>query len=141
MLRAEQFSWRALKDYRAPLIATLGAHINDPIGVANHIPMVLNYNHGISTIYQPVHDGEKVTNIRQVQSGCWLIHDIDTALLVEFAGQFHPLAFAARKGTQGLAEGQVVHTHIATSLELLLYFFDRKQFLLLVHGHAQDISN
>src|SRR5947209_10507367 len=117
MLGAEEFSRCPLEDDHTALIAAFWTHINDPVCVANHIEMVLNHNHCVPAIYQPVHDGEQATNIRQVQPGRWLIHDIDTALLVEFAGQFNPLAFSARESAQGLAKGHVVQTHVATSLD------------------------
>src|SRR5581483_9945352 len=118
MLGAEEFSRCSLEDDPAALIAAFWTQINDPVCVANHIEMVLNHNHGIAAIDEPVHDGEQTTNIRQVQASCWLIHDIDTALLVQFAGQLNALALSAREGAQGLTEGQVVQTHIAQCLQL-----------------------
>src|SRR5215469_12155148 len=118
MLGAEEFSRCPLEDDLAALIASFWPQINDPVCVANHIEVVLNHNHRVPAIYQPVHEGEQATNIRQVQASCRLIHDINTALLVKFAGQFNALAFSAREGAHGLAEGQVVQTHIAQRLEL-----------------------
>jgi hypothetical protein len=49
---------RILEDDHAALIAAFWTHINDPVCVANHIEMVLNHDHRVSTIYDPVHDGE-----------------------------------------------------------------------------------
>ena len=133
---AEQFSRCPLEDDPAALIATFWTHINDPVGIADYIEMMLDHNHGVAGIYQPVHDGEQATNIRQVQPGRRFIHDVDTAPLVKFAGQFNPLAFSTREGAHGLAEGQVVQTHIAQRLELGLYLFDGEKFQRLANGHA-----
>src|SRR6266851_303382 len=141
MLGAEEFSRCPLEDDHAALIAAFWTHINDPVGVANHIEMVLNHHHGVAAIDQPVHDGEQATNIRQVQPGRWLIHDIDTALLVQFAGQFHALAFSARERAQGLAQRQVVQTNITHRLKFWQHFFDGKKLQGLMDRHAQDISN
>src|SRR5258708_7401021 len=138
---AEEFSPGPLEDDPAALIAAFWPHINDPVGVANHIEMVLNRHHGVPAIYQPVHDGEQATNIRQVQPSRWLIHDIDTALLVKFSSQLHSLAFSAREGAQGLAQRQVVQTHITHRLKFWQHFFDGKKLQGLMDRHAQDISN
>ena len=59
MLGVEQFSRCTLEDDRAALIAAFWTHINDPVGVANHIQVVLNHNHRVAAIDQPVHDGEQ----------------------------------------------------------------------------------
>src|SRR5437879_13912810 len=93
MLGAEEVSRCPLEDDHAALIAAFWTHINDPVGVANHIEMVLNHHHGVPAIDQPVHDGEQANNIRQVKASCRLIDDIDTAMLVKFACRFNSFAF------------------------------------------------
>src|SRR5438270_7400841 len=136
----EQFSWGALKDYRSALVAAPGTHVDDPVGVTNHIPVVLNHHYRIPTIYQSIHDGQKVTDIRHVQPCRRLIQDVNAALLVQFAGQFDALAFATGEGTERLAEGQVVQSHIAHRLQPCPHLFDLEKLQCLLNGHSQHIS-
>jgi hypothetical protein len=62
---AEEFSRCPLEDDHAALIAAFWTHINDPVGIANHIEMVLDHNHCVPAIDQTIQDSEQATNIRR----------------------------------------------------------------------------
>jgi phosphoglycolate phosphatase len=47
---------RALEYYSATLVAALGAHVDDPIGVLDNRQVVLDDNHRISGVHQPIDD-------------------------------------------------------------------------------------
>ena len=57
-------------------------------------------------------------DVRHVQAGGRLVHHVDAALLVQFAGQLDALAFAARQRAQRLPERQVIQPHVAHRLQL-----------------------
>jgi hypothetical protein len=91
----EQVARGPLEENGAALVAAFGSHVDDPVGVANDIEVVLDDDDGVAAIDQAAHDGEQATDVREVQAGGGLVHDIDAASLVEFAGDFDALALAA----------------------------------------------
>jgi hypothetical protein len=56
VLRVEELFWRAFKDDISALAASLRDHINDPIGIAINALIILNDNHCIACIDEPVKD-------------------------------------------------------------------------------------
>ena len=97
MLCAKKLFWRALEHHFPALAAAFRAHVDDPIGIFDHIQVVLDDDDRVAGIDQPVHDGQQVADIRHVQAGGRLVHHIDAALFVQFAGELDALAFAARQ--------------------------------------------
>src|SRR5579859_3452996 len=80
-----------------------------------------------------------------MQASGRLIHDIDTALLVEFAGQLDALAFAAGECTQRLTECQVVKSDVTQGLQfahdVFRHLFGVKKIQGFPDGHVQDIGD
>ena len=67
---------------------------------------------------------QQMADIRHVQAGGRLVHDVDAALFVQFAGELDALAFAARKRAQRLTERQIVQPHIAHGLQFAHDFLE-----------------
>ena len=93
---AKKLLWRTLKDDLPALVAPFRSHINDPIGVLDDIQIMLDHDHGVACIHQPVDDLQQMTNIRHVQASGRLVHNINTAFLVQLSGELDALAFATR---------------------------------------------
>lgn len=94
----------AFEYHLAPVAATFRTQVDDPIGVAHHIHVVLDDDHRISAVHQLVYYVEQLGGIRLVHAGGGLVHDVDTPLLVELAGQLDALALASRERVEGLTE-------------------------------------
>src|SRR5690349_16832008 len=58
-----QIAGSPLEDDRTALMAAFGSHVDDPVGVANHIEMVLNHDHRIAAIDQAIHNGEQPIDV------------------------------------------------------------------------------
>lgn len=76
-------------------MAAFGPHIDDPVGVANDVEVVLDDNDGVASIDQAVHNGEHTPDVREMQTGGGLVQDVDAAPFVEIAGKFDALALTA----------------------------------------------
>ena len=70
----------------------------------------------VACVHEAVDDLHEMTNIRHVQTCGRFIHDVDAALLVQLAGKFDALTFAARKRAQGLTKSKIIQAHIAHGL-------------------------
>ena len=77
------------------LAAAFRTHVDDPIGVFDDVQIMLDDDHRVACIHQTIDDFQQVTDIRHVQARGRLVHHVDAALLVQFAGKLDALAFAA----------------------------------------------
>ena len=106
----------AFKHHFASFAAPFGSHVDDPIGVADHIQVMLDHDHRVAGVDQPVHHRQQVTDVRHVQAGGRLVHHIDAALFMQLTCQFNALTFAAGKRTERLAQGEIIQPDIAQRL-------------------------
>src|ERR1700712_1245026 len=91
-----------------------GPEINDPVRVADDVEVVFDHDDSVVGGDEPVQDAEKAGDVSGVQSGGGFVEDVErlAAGLVQFGSEFNPLAFAARQGVKGLAEGQVAKSDV-----------------------------
>ncbi len=113
---------RAMRDDASAVFSTLRAEINDPIGIADHIQIVLDDDDGVSQVGQPVEHVEQLAHIVEVQAGGWLVQQVKRfagLALAQFRGQLDALGFAAGKRDGGLAEMDVAQPNIHQRLQFL----------------------
>ena len=61
-----------------------GPEIDNPIGRLDDIEIVLDHEHGIATINQFVQHIQEDAHILEVQSGCWLIQNVQRTTVITF---------------------------------------------------------
>ena len=108
------------KDHPAALVPALGTHINNPVRARNHVEIVLDHNHRVAALHQPVQNFQKVRNVRHVQPRRRLVQHIDAPFLVQLARQLDALAFPARQRAQRLPQRQIVQPHVEERLHFRL---------------------
>jgi len=84
----------------AAVFSTLRAEVNNPIGVANYVHVVLDDDDGIAQVGETVQHLEQLFDIIKVQTGCGLIEQIEGLAglpLAQFPSQLDALGFAAGK--------------------------------------------
>ena len=92
------------KTIRAAVVAGAGAEVDDPVGVRHHRLVVLDDDHRLAGVDQPVEQAEQLLDVGEVQAGGRLVEDVDAALLAHVGGQLEPLPLAAGQRGQRLAE-------------------------------------
>src|SRR5882724_8815757 len=113
----------ALGDDAAAAFAAFGAEVDDPVGLLDDVEVVLDDEHGVAKIDQPLEDIEELSNVVEVQAGGGLVENVERAAGLAFrklAGQFDALGLAAGKSGCGLAEGDVAESDFHERGELLL---------------------
>src|SRR5882762_2941595 len=101
----------------------LGAEVDDPVGLLDHVEVVLDDEHGVAEIDEALQDVEELSNVVEVEAGGGLVEDVERAAGLAFrklAGELDALGFAAGKSGCGLAEGDVAETDFDQRGELLL---------------------
>ena len=76
----------------AALITAIRSKINDPVGTADHIEVVLDYEDRIALIHQALHHINQLAYIKKTQAGSGLVDWVEGLAggpLGEFVAQLH----------------------------------------------------
>ena len=98
LLGARDKFGRALGDDAAAAFAALGAQVDDPVGLLDHVEVVLDDQHGIAERNQALQHIEEFAHVVEMQPGGRLVENVERAAglaLGKLAGQLDALGFAA----------------------------------------------
>ena len=70
---------RALDDDPAAAVAALGPEVDDPVGRLDHVEVVLDHEHGVAGVDEPLQHAEQPAHVLEVQAGGRLVEDVDRA--------------------------------------------------------------
>src|SRR5207245_1755584 len=111
---------RALRDDAPAAVAALGPEVDDPVGGLDDVEVVLDDDHRVARIAQPLQHTEQHLDVVEVQAGGRLIQYVERAAgvaLAELERELHALRFAAGERGGGLPEAYVAETDIDQRLE------------------------
>ena len=120
---ARDFLGPALGDQVAAIFAAFGAEVDDPVGVADDVEIVLDDDDGVAEVGEAVEHLEQLADVVEVQAGGGLVEEVERAAglpLGELAGELHALRFAAGERGGALAEVDVAEADVDERLQLLL---------------------
>ena len=112
----------AFGDDAAAALAAFGAEVDDPVGVADDVEVVLDDDDGVAEVGEAVQDFEELADVVEVEAGGGLVEEVEGAAglaLGELAGELHALGFAAGERGGGLAEVDVAEADVDEGLEFL----------------------
>ena len=101
-------------------VAPFGSHVDDPVGRAHHIQVVLDDHHGIAAVDQAVENFEELAGVLEVEAGGGFVEDVHRAAGSPFAqlgGELDPLSLATGQSWGRLAETDVPQPHVVDGLE------------------------
>ena len=101
-----------VKTIRPPSWPGARAEVDDPVGVRHDRLVVLDDDHRVAGVDQPVEQAEQLVDVGQVQAGGGLVQHVVGGLLGHVDGQLEPLAFAAGQRGQRLAEAEVAEADV-----------------------------
>ena len=120
----------ALADEAAAVFAAFGAEVEDPVGVADDVEVVLDDDDGVAEVGEAVQDFEELADVVEVEAGGGLVEQVEGAAglaLGELAGQLHALGFAAGERGGALAEVDVAEADVDQGLQLLADLAGRRR--------------
>src|SRR5277367_5011265 len=112
----------AFGDDLAAVFAAFRTKVDDPVGIAHDVEVVLDDDDGVAEIGEAVEHLEQPANVIEVEPCGRLVEQVEGAAglaLGEFAGQLHALRLPAREGRRGLPEMNVTEANIDEGLQLL----------------------
>src|SRR5580658_6829017 len=114
--------WASLTYQAASVFAAFGAQVQDPVGVADDVEIVLDDDDGVAEVGEAVEDFEELADVVEVETGGGLVEEIEGAAGLAFGkltGELHALGLAAREGGGGLAEMDVTEADVDEGFEFL----------------------
>src|SRR5579864_28255 len=113
---------RPLGDDSSAVFATFRAEVDDPIGISDHIKIVLDDDDRVPKIREPVQHIKQLANIIEVQACRRLVKKIERAPglpLAQFPRQLDPLSLAAGERYRRLPQRQISQSNSDHSLKFL----------------------
>src|SRR5579872_4666434 len=105
----------ALGDDASTVFAAFRTEIDQPVGVANHVEIVLDDHDTIAEVGETMQHVEQFFDVVEVQAGGGFVEQIQSLAglaLAQLASQLDALRFAARQRDSRLAEMNVAETYI-----------------------------
>lgn len=131
---------RALRHHLAAVLAGARAHVDHPIGAADHVLVVLDHDDAVAQVAQVLQGADQPVVVALVQADGWLVQHIHDAgqARADLAGQPDALGFAARDRIGAAIQRQVVQADIVQEAETGLDLaHDALRDLLLGAGQLQ----
>src|SRR4051794_19123928 len=74
---------RALEDDPAAVVARARAEVDDPVGVRHDRLVVLDHDHRLAGVHEPVEQAEQLRDVGEVEAGGRLVEDVDPAFVAQ----------------------------------------------------------
>ena len=105
----------------AAVLPCAGADIEDVVGLAHGVFVVLDDEDGIAEVAQAFERGDETLVVALVQADRWLVEDVQDAAQAgtDLGGEADALAFAAGEGGGGAVEREVAEANVDEELEPL----------------------
>jgi ABC-type lipopolysaccharide export system ATPase subunit len=106
-------------DDLAPGLAALGAQVDDPVRLLDHVEVVLDHDHRVTGVDESLERLEQLVDVGEMQPGRRLVENVERLArrdLAELGCELHPLCLAARQRRRRLAELDVVEADVVQGL-------------------------
>ena len=117
---------RALGDDVAAVLTRSRPHVDEPVGGAHHLLVVLDDEHGVAEILQPLERPDQLAVVALVQSDRRLVEDVEDAdeLRADLGREPEPLRLAAGERLRGAVELEVADADVVEEGEPLADLLD-----------------
>ncbi len=128
-----------------PGVPPFGAEVDDPVGGADDVEVVLDDDQRVAQVGQAVEDAQEVLDVGEVQAGGRLVEDVEGPAgghAAQLGGELHALGLAAGEGRAGLAERDVAEAGVVQGLQASQDFRDRvEEGDGLIDPHFQHVAD
>ena len=133
----------ALGDDAAAGLATAGPHVDDVVGVGDHVQVVLDDHDGGAVLDELLQHADERFHVERVQPDGGLVEDEEGVVLAaaHLAGELQALGFAAGKRWRGLAQSEVAQAQIVQDLQLVPHLLQvGERGKRLVNGESEHLG-
>ena len=112
---------RALGDNLPAVLAGAGPHVHEPVGRAHHLLVVLDDEHGVAEVPEPLEGRDQTPVVPLVEADRRLVEDVEDAdqLRPDLRRQPEPLRLAARERARCTVEVEIADADVVEEREPL----------------------
>ena len=117
---------RPLGDDVAAVLARARPHVDEPVGAAHHLLVVLDDEDGVAEVAEPLERPDQPVVVALVQPDRGLVEDVEDAdeLRADLGREPEPLRLAARERRRGAVEREVADADVVEEAEPLADLLD-----------------
>ena len=110
----------------AAVLARARAHVDEPVGAAHHLLVVLDDEHGVAEVAQPLERADQLVVVALVQADRRLVEDVEHAdeLRADLRREPEPLRLAARERRRRAVELEVADADVVEERQPLADLLD-----------------
>src|SRR5882672_1498421 len=150
---AHELLRRALRHDPSAAVAALGSQVDDPVGFREHVQVVLDDEHAVAGVHEPVQHAHELLDVRDVQADRRLVEHVERGLgrpraqrlgahLRELGYELHALRLAAGQSRALLAEREIAQADVAEQRERVADLGMRgEEHGGLVDGHHEHVAD
>ena len=122
VLAGEEVVEGALAHHFAAVDSGAGAHVDDMVGVADRVLVMLDHQHGVAEAAQALERLQQAVVVLLVEADRGLVEDVEDAREAgaDLGGEADALALAARERAAGAVEVEIVEPDIVEEAEALV---------------------
>ena len=130
---------RSLSDEPSPVDSRPGAEVDDPVGAPDQIEIVLDDEDRVSLVDELLQNGDEPRDVVEVEPRRRFVEDVDRLSRSgadQFFCELDPLRLASRKSRRGLAESQIIESHMGEKFQ----FFPNRGDILKQNKSVFDVG-
>src|ERR1035437_5244934 len=135
----------AHRNRHPPLLAALGAHVDQPVRALDHVEVVLDHDHAVARVDEALEDLQQPLHVGEVQPGGGLVEDVERrarGYLRELRGELDALGLTAGERGCRLAEADVAEADRVERLQAPAHLGDvLEEAERLLDGHVEDVGD
>src|SRR6059036_3926145 len=136
---------RAFGDDLTTLIAALRAEVDDPVGRLDDVEMVLDDEHGVARVHEPVQHPHELFHVVEVKAGRRLVEDVEHVgggARAQLGSDLEALGLAAGERGRRLAEPKIAEADVAEDAEPPgQRAVGGEEVHRVVHGHREHVGD
>ena len=147
---------RPFGDHAPAALAALGPEVQDPVGLGDHVQVVLDHHHGVAGVDQAVQHAHQPLDVGHVQAHGGLVEQVQGGLGApprarvrglgaharELGDELDALRLAAGERGAGLAEREIAEADVAQQLQRVADArMGGEEIHGLVHAHGEDVRD
>ena len=123
-------------EHLAPVDAGAGAHVDDMVGGADGVFVMLDHQHGVAEGFQALEGFEEAVVVLLVEADRGFVEDVEDAAeaAADLGGEADALAFAAGQGARRAVEVEIVEPDVVEEAEALVDLLQDRAGDFLVLG-------
>ena len=97
---------------RPAVMARARPQVDDPVRVRHHGLVMLDHDHRLPRLNEPVQQAKQLLDIRQMQARRWLVEHVNVTFTSHIDGKLQALPLSPGQSGERLAQLDIIQPHV-----------------------------